>query len=319
MKTGFLHIDGNAALGRAPAVPRHWIVAALTLIVAQWIVWQGYDLGQAIAFWSSQAGLMGIVDPAGIPYVISNLFGLLVPTGVVAVLALYCSRRFDGRTAKAIGLDGATTPLALVWTLAGVVAAASAIITVFMAQPDLLEFVGGLLVLTPITIVQAGAEEILFRGVILGFLSARYGARTGVLISALLFGLWHVQFSQLPFDMGVAFLSTFVFGVTAAVLTLHYANLGPALALHVVWNLAWYMSAAALHSDMDFWSAWVVALQAPWTVDDVANGRLFRTLISPLLFETFIIAAACRETVQRILDRAQATSTGAREPSGPNE
>jgi membrane protease YdiL (CAAX protease family) len=120
-----------------------------------------------------------------------------------------------------------------------------------------------------------------------------------VLICALLFGLWHLYVGQAPIDAAISFVHTFVFGITAAILTLHYGNIGPALGLHIVWNVAGYFSAAA--GGDTFWSAWAATHALPWTAEGIANGDLMRLLVFPLMIETLIIFAVCRDTLRKLL------------------
>ena len=301
-ETGFLLVDGNAALGRAPAVPRHWLAAAAIVIVAQWLFWQGDAAAQLLAVY-----LVERADPELGGYAMANLAALTnllyltLPSVVAVGFALHLSWRVDKRSAKAIGLDVMTAVTAAVWLFAGLGAALPAMIAIALSSPDLAALAQGAAVLTPVTIVQAGAEEVVFRGIVLASLVARYGVRTGLLISAILFGLWHVVIGQSLFDGGVAFASTFVFGITAGVLTLHYGNLGPALGLHVVWNVASYLAGAAMSWETDFWTTWVSRANEPWTYADIQDGDIFKFLVVPLLFETLFVVGACRETISRLI------------------
>lgn len=299
MRTGFLQIDGNAALGREPARPHHWVTAFAAVVAAQWFMWQASALTPGLA---SVALASGVFDANPInTYVAANLFFLLVPIAIVAVVALRLSQHFDNRGMRDIGLDAASVPLALIWSFAGLLTAVPHIVAIMMSGPNYAEYGIGLAVLTPVTVVQAGAEEILFRGVLLGMLCARYGVRTGIIVSALLFGLWHVYAGQPVLDALVMFISTFIFGVTSAVLTLHFGNIGPALGLHIVWNVAGYLSGAAGVGD-EFWSSWVATFSSAWALEDIWDGDLVRLLIIPLTIETLLILGACRETVNRLFD-----------------
>jgi membrane protease YdiL (CAAX protease family) len=308
VKTGYLHIDGNEALGREPSVPHHWLAALAVVIIAQWVAWQASALAPYVTWWAAQIEPWGR-DVTG-PYVVSNLFFLVAPMALIAAFSLYFSRRIDGRGRRAIGLDGATAPLALVWSAAGVLAATPHVIALVIHEPNVAEFSAGFATLVPVTVIQAGAEEILFRGIILGFLCARYGPRNGIIISSLLFGLWHVYVGQSPIDAAIMFVSTFVFGVTASVLTLHYGNLGPALGLHVTWNVAAYLSGAASVGD-NFWASWVATFATPWTSERIVSGELLRMLIIPLIIETLLIFGACRDTVQRLFGEPRAPTENA--------
>lgn len=303
MATGYLHIDGNEALGREAAKPHHWLLGLAIVIVAQWVSWQGAWLSPYVSYlWST-----GVGYEATAGFVVSNLFVLLIPNALIVALALYASHRFDKRGASAIGLDASTPTLMFIWGIAGLVAAAPHLILIVLRGVGE-GWLTGLLALPAITIVQAGAEETLFRGILLGFLCARYGARNGVLISALLFGFWHLYIGQQPIDAAISFVHTCIFGVTAAVLTLHYGNIGPALGLHVVWNVAGYFSGAA--GGDEFWYTWASSYTLPWTDEGVANGDLARLLVFPLIIETLIILAVCRDTVRKLLGQPSPMNAG---------
>ena len=297
-KTGFLLVDGNEALGRAPAAPRHWFAAALIVIVAQWVYGQGQAVARLIAYWQLQAGLIGSSEDAGAVGVWAYVLHLLVPATAAIALALYFSYRFDRRAPKALGVDWMTTPLAFVWLFAGLLAATPIIVNLFLRGPDPVVLAQGVGLMTPVTIVQAGAEELIFRGVILASLAARYGARAGLLISAILFGLWHVNVGQPLAGVAVSFGSTFVFGLTAGLLTLHYANLGPALALHVIWNVATALRAAG-EWDADSTSMLAAYVNQFWMFN-AQDSDLLKFLVAPLLIETLVVCAACRDTIARV-------------------
>lgn len=306
-QTGFLLVDGNEALGRAPAAPRHWGEALLIVIVAQWIYWQGEPLGGVIAWAALQDATLGeSMHEVVSAQALALLLFLVLPSVIVGGLAFYLSQRRDGRSPKALGVDLVTAPLALVWAFAGLIVALPDLVAVLTSGADLGDVTRGAAVLTPVTMVQAGAEELVFRGVILASLAARYGVRAGLLISSLLFGLWHVSIGQPWIDAGMLFATTFASGLAMGVVTLHYANLGPAIALHVVWNVAadlqgaTSLQGATLQADLDFWLAWVAAFQDSWTFEDLQTGALLKFVLAPVLIQTLIVAAVCRETVLRL-------------------
>ena len=83
-----------------------------------------------------------------------------------------------------------------------------------------------------ILVVAPLLEEILFRGVILQGLSAAYGDRAGLLLSALLFGLAHGNLYQ--------FGSCFFFGLVLAWLARRERSLVPCIGVHLVNNLFAY-------------------------------------------------------------------------------
>jgi len=301
-KRGFLFIDGHAGLGRAPAVPRHWAAALIAFIVAQWMWWQGYPLGYGAAKLLHAAGLLGSASGEITIAGTAMLLSLAVPGAIIGALALHLSREFDHRRPADIGFNGNSFGLAIIWSLAGLAAALPTLASLLGVQ-DLRVLLQAISVLTSVTILQAGAEEIVFRGVLLAWLMARYGARTGILLNATLFGLWHVTIGQEPLDALLDFSATFVFGVTAVIVTLHYANLGPAIALHVIWNVATWLAQGFSASPGEFWLGWVSHFDHVWTVEKIGNGEFVRALLAPLLIETMLVFAACRDTVNRLLDK----------------
>src|SRR5687768_7912069 len=73
--TGFLLVDGSAAQGRAPAVPRHWLAALAIVIVFQWVLWQGEAVSYLIAERLLASGVLGI---AGDDMIAVDVVGLLL-------------------------------------------------------------------------------------------------------------------------------------------------------------------------------------------------------------------------------------------------
>ncbi len=71
-------------------------------------------------------------------------------------------------------------------------------------------------------------EETLFRGVLLPVLGQRYGGLWGVVISALIFGIAHLSFGELP--------ALFVLGLGLGWLRLQSGRLGPSVLMHGLWN-----------------------------------------------------------------------------------
>ncbi|QKG83687.1 CPBP family intramembrane metalloprotease [Kroppenstedtia pulmonis] len=72
------------------------------------------------------------------------------------------------------------------------------------------------------------AEEILFRGYLQKWLVGRIGAWAGILVTALLFSLYHVDVASAA--------PIFVMGILLSGLTLYFRSLWPAILLHVINN-----------------------------------------------------------------------------------
>lgn len=86
-------------------------------------------------------------------------------------------------------------------------------------------------------LVAPPVEELLFRGVLLRWLTRRGGFWPAALLSSALFGLFHVY--QAPSVGGAVLLglALSVFGLGLAVLVRHTGRLAPAIAVHALSNL----------------------------------------------------------------------------------
>ncbi len=288
-QTGFVLVDGDGA-ARIGAPPRHWAVCAGLVIVAQWsIQWLAAICYAPMAWLPEWNGWLVFLTIAA-------------PYAAWGAAILYLSRRVDGRGPRALGLTREALAGAWPWVLAGIFAAMPIILYVARERDGWLEpLPEALLMLTPATLIQAGAEEVLFRGVILGCLAARYGARRGIFGSALLFALWHVYWGQPLIDLAVTVASTFVFGVTAGLLALRQGHLGGVIALHVAWNVAFGLW-AGLQVEGDFWNGYFSHYwHHAWTLADLRFGALIAVEVLPLFIETILILAATKATLIRVL------------------
>jgi uncharacterized protein len=90
---------------------------------------------------------------------------------------------------------------------------------------------GPLDVVLLVLIVAVGApviEELFFRGLLLRSIERRFGSRTAVIVSSVIFAAIHFQALQFP--------ALFMFGLLAAWLTVRSGRLGPAIWAHVGFN-----------------------------------------------------------------------------------
>ena len=92
---------------------------------------------------------------------------------------------------------------------------------------------GGGLIGLPAFIVQASAEEVLFRGWLMGAIGARYRPWIAVLASTLLFSLAHTLGPDVTI---LALLNLVLFGLFAAFYALAEGGLWGCCAWHAVWN-----------------------------------------------------------------------------------
>jgi membrane protease YdiL (CAAX protease family) len=308
MKTGFWLVDGDPERGIPAATPRHWVLCAAFVIVAQWVFGNAIDvtrLGTALVL------TFGGYGDWQTPF--STIAWLIFPFALVAWIAVWLSRRYDGRGFNALGVNARALAGAAPWVLAGVLISGLTIGGFFLLSPGWERAAGeALLWFVPATIIQAGAEEIVFRGALLSMLVARYGAWRGVLISSLLFAMWHLYSGQNLIDAGVYAVMTFVMGLGFAILALHQGHLGGVIALHVVWNVVadvqtgltdWTGANGILGMFDDFWTSYAINGFAQWTLADLQSQETLRNTVLPLILETLIILAACRTTVEKMLTR----------------
>lgn len=300
--TGFGLADGIPERGIPAATPRHWVLGVVFVIIAQWII----DLAQSVdslvvALIANVVGFSGWVVP------FSAVSWLVLPFALVAGLTIWLSRRFDGRGFRAFGVNMQALLGAAPWLLAGAIVSGATLVNLFFLPSGwLVTACDALLWLTPTTIIQAGAEELMFRGALLSILVARYGAARGVVISSLLFAMWHLYPGQAPIDAGMYAAMTFVLGLGFGILALHQGHIGGAIALHVVWNViadveaGFANSVGVMGASGDFWTTYLTTAFREWTLEDLTSQDTVRGLYAPLLFQTLIILAACRTTLDRM-------------------
>ncbi len=89
--------------------------------------------------------------------------------------------------------------------------------------------VGVVLLVVVVVVAAPVLEELFYRGLWLRALERRWGTRWAVGLSALLFGAVHFQPYDFPALAGV--------GLLAALLTVRFGRLGPAIWFHVAFNL----------------------------------------------------------------------------------
>ncbi|MBN1992001.1 MAG: CPBP family intramembrane metalloprotease [Anaerolineae bacterium] len=103
------------------------------------------------------------------------------------------------------------------------------------SQPQGLAALGGVLLVFLGWVVQGSAEEALTRGWLLPVLGARYRPALGVIISSVIFAVFH---SLNPNLNPVAILNLFLFGLFAALYALYEGGLWGVFSLHTAWNWA---------------------------------------------------------------------------------
>jgi membrane protease YdiL (CAAX protease family) len=84
-------------------------------------------------------------------------------------------------------------------------------------------------------IVQGSAEEALARGWLLPVIGARYKPLAGIIISSIIFAIYH---SLNPNVNPIAFLNLFLFGAFTALYALYEGGLWGVFGIHAAWNWA---------------------------------------------------------------------------------
>lgn len=102
-------------------------------------------------------------------------------------------------------------------------------------QPQGVAALGGVLLVFIGWFVQGPAEEAVTRGWLLPVIGARYNSWLGILISALIFAIFHALNPNLSF---VALANLFLFGLFTALYALYEGGLWGVFSIHTVWNWA---------------------------------------------------------------------------------
>ena len=122
--------------------------------------------------------------------------------------------------------------------------------TTFASYQHMMEtFTGSMSPLFIITTITIGpvAEELAFRGLILGYLNRVLGNKKGALIiactiQALLFGIYHINIVQLCY--------AFIFGMLFGLLAIRFKSLVPSIFLHMIVNGSLYVIPEAFYGNV---------------------------------------------------------------------
>lgn len=306
--TGFLLVDGDGA-GRAPARARHWLVCAVLIIVAQWL--SQFVFAAVYSVSNLASGDDGILGAFGYGHgALFFVMRLLPFYAVLALVTLIASARVDGRNAAALGLSWKALVEAWPWLFVGLITAIAPLWFVLSLPSGWsAEVLGAAPTLLAGALLTGIGEEVFFRGVIMTCLIARYGAFNGVPISALLFAVWHISVGLSAADVFLYLTTTFIFGLTAAIVALHQGHLGGAIALHVVWNFTADVEVGLRDFPAGFWSSHANYAYQTNTFAEIFQLASVNSLLLPLMIETTLVLWLCRKTVLRIIaSRPQPTA-----------
>lgn len=152
------------------------------------------------------------------------LSGAMVVSSVVTILVMiwpFGDFKLK-RDLKPSGIGGKMSVVAVVGTMMGAVALD--IVSEFMDLPDLLSenmegMIGGLMGCLVVGVIAPIAEEVVFRSAILGYMLRKGVDRwTAIIISALLFGLMHLNPAQMPFAAAVGVMLGMIYYKTGNII-----------------------------------------------------------------------------------------------------
>jgi len=167
---------------------------------------------------------------------------------VFLALAIGAFVMYRSKVVKPIGIDEFGKDIGIGFIVGAGLIFANVLGFFSLALPPIINVfstnIGRLLV---IAVIAPVVEEILFRGAVMRFLSARTNNTAGLVLQALFFASFHLsvyagffleEFAlELLFVVGGAFASAFVFGVVAGLITRRTNNLLPAIIAHASINL----------------------------------------------------------------------------------
>lgn len=205
----------NIKKGGVPTVSDVWFVAALTLLL---ILYAGSML--QIRF-----GLAGVFG--------TQMIILLVPLAFVLYTKRDIRQTYGFAGTKAAGYLGAAILIAGVILLNIVISAA--LVSLFPASADNVETTfseilgdNALAALFVIAAAPAVCEEMMFRGVILHALKAKYRVPSAIVITAALFGVFHMSL--------VKFIPTALLGLVFCIVVWWTDSIYPAMLMHFINN-----------------------------------------------------------------------------------
>jgi len=188
------------------------------------------------------------------PYVLNLIIGAFA---VCALIFWLWIRFFERRNLKSVGLsfDKRSTKRYARGFVLGLLMAAGVVYTVrllggysveaetHLALTDMVP----ILILLFAFILQAGTEELVFRGWMMGRLAERYGLWVGVIGNSILFTLMHVDSEALValglFGIALFTSATLLFSIFLSLLVIRERSIWGAAAWHASWNwmfITWF-------------------------------------------------------------------------------
>jgi membrane protease YdiL (CAAX protease family) len=164
--------------------------------------------------------------------------------GMAAGITLFSILR-DGRGLRALGLRSAGLLPGLFWFLAllAIHAPMFLLLAINYGAPVVVKNLWYLIAIMPFIALQAGSEEVMFRGWLLPTVAARHGATIGVVVSTLAFSAAHFGYGSDILGMVMSVALRAPLGWALAVLALRHGNLGASIGLHTGLNTALFVFA----------------------------------------------------------------------------
>lgn len=168
----------------------------------------------------------------------------VLSVGMAAGITVFSALR-DKRGLRGLGLRSAGLRPGLLWfaALLAIHVPMFALLAVAYGPAIVLQNLPYLLAIAPFIALQAGAEEVMFRGWLLPTVAARHGAAIGVAVSTIAFSAVHFGYGGDLLGMAMSVAVRAPLGWALAVLALRYGNLGPSIGVHTGLNTALFVFA----------------------------------------------------------------------------
>jgi membrane protease YdiL (CAAX protease family) len=224
-----------------------WAVPVLVFVL--------FMLGQLLVLLPADA--LGLVSKETVETYPTVLYLILGSFIMVALLFILWIKFFERRSLAGVGvvIGRQTKGFYLRGYALGLLMGAAAVCGIYLFGGYVLESGANLtapdlvpiLILMIAFIVQSGTEEMVFRGWMMGRISARYGIWAGIFGNSILFTLMHVEIGELgttpPVMMVLFTLMTFMFSVFLSLLVIREKSIWGASAWHAAWNwifITWF-------------------------------------------------------------------------------
>jgi membrane protease YdiL (CAAX protease family) len=203
------------------------------------------------------ADALGLITRDTIETYPTVLYLIIGAFSLIALLLVFWIKLFERRSLAGVGLAfdrstkkqylrGFALGLAMGGMVVGGIALSGGLNVEARVSPGWLDLVP-ILILMLAFVLQSGTEELMFRGWMMGRISARYGLLAGVLGNSLLFMLMHLELDAPEagsWRLAMLFnLMTFLFAVFLSLLVIRERSIWGAAAWHAAWNwifITWF-------------------------------------------------------------------------------